>query len=85
MVALHLTLPHGATALSKKAIELIIGGGCVGVVWDGFLSGRVSGWSTTENCIGRPTFGYPPTSPLASSDAPHSWLVMGGTGPESVS
>jgi hypothetical protein len=53
----------GGVALSKTAGDARLGGGCVGVVWGGFLCGRVGGRTTTQNQLGMSVSGYWPTTP----------------------
>jgi hypothetical protein len=47
VAATHHMRAMGGVALSKTSSNARLGGGCVGVVWGGFLCGRVGGWTTT--------------------------------------
>ncbi len=53
----------GGVALSKMAGDARLEGGCVGVVWGGFLCGKVGGRTTTQNQLGMSISGYWPTTP----------------------
>ncbi len=53
----------GGVALSKTAGNVRLEGGCVGVVWGGFLCGRVGGPTTTGNQLGMSVSGYWTTTP----------------------
>jgi hypothetical protein len=48
VTATHHMRAMGGVALSKTAGDARLGGGCVGVVWGGFLCGRVGGRTTTQ-------------------------------------
>jgi hypothetical protein len=52
VAATHHMSMMGGVALSKTVVNARLGGGCVGVVWGGFLCGRVGGWTTTRNQLG---------------------------------
>jgi hypothetical protein len=47
VAATHHMCAMGGVALSKTAGHARLGGGYVGVMWGGFLCGRVGGWTTT--------------------------------------
>ncbi len=63
VAATHHMSAMGGVAFSKTAGNARLGGGCVGVVWGGFLCGRVGGWTTTQNELGMSVSGYWPTTP----------------------
>ncbi len=63
VTATHHMCMMGGVALSKTAGDARLGGGCVGVVWGGFLCGRVGGRTTTRNQLGMSVSGYWPTTP----------------------
>jgi hypothetical protein len=63
VAATHHMRMMGGVALSKMAGDARLGGGCVGVVWGGFLCGRVGGRTTTQNQLGMSVSGYWPTTP----------------------
>jgi hypothetical protein len=63
VAATHHMRAMGGVALSKMASNARLGGGCVGVVWGGFLCGRVGGQTTTQNQLVMSVSGYWPTTP----------------------
>ncbi len=63
VAATHHMRMMGGVAFSKTASNARLGGGCVGVVWGGFLCGRVDGRTTTQNELGMSVSGYWPTTP----------------------
>ena len=63
VAATHHMRAMGGVALSKTAGNARLGGGCVGVVWGGFLCGRVGGRTTTRNQLGMSVSGYWLTTP----------------------
>ena len=85
VAATHHMRMMGGVALSKTAGHTRLGGGCVGVVWGGFLCGRAGGGTTTQKPTWYVCFWLLADHPLASSDAPHCWLAtVGADGPESA-
>ncbi len=63
VAATHHMRMMGGMALSKTAGHARLGGGCVGVVWGGFLCGRAGGGTTTRNQLGMSVSSYWPTAP----------------------
>ncbi len=63
VAATHHMRMMGGVAFSKMAGDARLGGGCVGVVWGGFLCGRVGGLTITQNQLGMSVSGYWPTTP----------------------
>ncbi len=63
VAATHHMRAMGGVALSKTDGHARLGGGYVGVVWGGFLCGRVGGRTTTRNQLGMSVSGYWPTTP----------------------
>ncbi len=58
VAATHHMRAMGGVALSQTAGNARLGGGYVGVVWGGFLCGRVGGRTTTRNQLGMSVSGY---------------------------
>ncbi len=63
VAATHHMCEMGRVALYKTAGNAKLGGGCVGVVWGGFLCGRVGGRTITQNQLGMSVSSYWPTTP----------------------